>query len=231
MFIFRLFLSFVKHFWLPDCLVVSHSGVIAVLILTYLTCIPKIFLWIGEIFPIFISFITPKQKRCRQIPIKTAQIDSSMNAYRKETPDKQKSAFFIPERPSEARLKGIRKGHQEIICNQVKEVQTLHTPSCYQQLCHWINAIKLLTRSSLMGHFFMGTHPLFPPLPGKAIKLFFSTSPQTVRLNSNSLSQTHSAPMWTGQAPAISILRTNKSTYSQGYGLSSGYVLLLRAGP
>ena len=109
MFIFRLFLSFVKHFWLPDCLVVSHSGVIAVLILTYLMCIPKIFLWIGEIFPIFISFITPKQKRCRQIPIKTAQIDSSMNAYRKETPDKQKSAFFIPEKTIWGRIKRNQK--------------------------------------------------------------------------------------------------------------------------
>ena len=58
------------------------------LILTYLTCTPKIFLWIGETFPIFISFITPKHKRCTQIPKKTAHIDFIMDAYRNETLDK-----------------------------------------------------------------------------------------------------------------------------------------------
>ena len=43
MFITRAFLSFVKHFWLPDCLIMSHTEAIALLILTYLICIPKIF--------------------------------------------------------------------------------------------------------------------------------------------------------------------------------------------
>ena len=41
--------------------------------------------------------------------------------------------------------------------------------------------IKLLTTLSKLGHMgFEGISPLWPPLPGKAIKLFFSTSPKTL---------------------------------------------------
>ena len=113
----------------------------------------------------------------------------------------QHSSF--QRRPAEPRLKGIRKGYQEIICNQVKGVQTLHTPSSYQQLCHWINAIKLLTRSSLVGHFFMGTHHLFPPLPGKEVKLFFSTSPQTTSKVKFKLTVSHSIQHPCGEAKLL----------------------------
>ena len=37
-------------------------------------------------------------------------------------------------------------------------------------------------------HSFEGISPLWPPLPGKAIKLFFSTSPKTLSLRNNSVS-------------------------------------------
>ena len=37
-------------------------------------------------------------------------------------------------------------------------------------------------------HSFEGTNPLWPPLPGKAIKLFFSTSPKSLSLRFNSVS-------------------------------------------
>ena len=53
-----------------------------------------------------------------------------------------------------------------------------------------ILTIKLLTtpppRPSL-GHSFEGVSPLWPPLPGKAIKLLFSTSPKTLSLKFNSV--------------------------------------------
>ena len=51
----------------------------------------------------------------------------------------------------------------------------------------WTITIKLLTNPSRSGHSFEGISPLWPPLPGKALKLFSSTSPKTLSLGFNSL--------------------------------------------
>ena len=42
--------------------------------------------------------------------------------------------------------------------------------------------IELLTSHSRLGHVVEDISLLWPPLPGKAIKLFLSTSPQTLSL-------------------------------------------------
>ena len=71
--IIRVFLTFVQRFWLPDCLIISNCSSD----LNKSNIHPKdLPFWIGEIFPMFISFITPKHKRRRQSPMKTAQTDS-----------------------------------------------------------------------------------------------------------------------------------------------------------
>ena len=57
----------------------------------------------------------------------------------------------------------------------------------YQQSHPWTMAIKLLTKSFWVGHtVFEGRSLLCPPLPGKAIKLFFSTSSKTLSLRFDS---------------------------------------------
>ena len=78
-------------------------------------------------------------------------------------------------------IKGTRETHQEIPWGQIKGVQALHTPQSYQQPRPSTTAIKLLTKFSQVGHTVLrGVSPLCPPLPGKAIKLFFSSSPKTL---------------------------------------------------
>ena len=52
----------------------------------------------------------------------------------------------------------------------------------------WTITVKLLTTLPRAGHSFEGISPLGPPLPGRAIKLFFSTSPKTLPLKFNSVS-------------------------------------------
>ena len=52
----------------------------------------------------------------------------------------------------------------------------------------WTIAITLLPIPSRWGHIFEGISPLWPPLPGKAMKLSFSTSPKTLSLRFNSVS-------------------------------------------
>ena len=75
-------------------------------------------------------------------------------------------------RPSEARLKGCRP------CTH---------PDPYQQTWPWAAATKLLNNPPGLGHMtFEGTSPPCRPLPGKAIRLFFSTSHQTLSLRFDS---------------------------------------------
>ena len=61
------------------------------------------------------------------------------------------------------------------------------TPNRQENVHELITPRSLNTKTShrpLQGatHSFEGTSPLCPPLPGKAIKLFFSTSPKTLSL-------------------------------------------------
>ena len=58
--------------------------------------------------------------------------------------------------------------------------------SCSRPL--WTTTIKLLTTHLQGGtHSFEGISPLWPPLPAKAIKLLFSTSPKTLSRRFNSV--------------------------------------------
>ena len=67
---------------------------------------------------------------------------------------------------------------------RLKDCRPYRHPDPYQQLHPGTVAIKLLAKpSSLSGH-----SPWCPPLPGKAIKLFFSTSPKTLSLRFDSVS-------------------------------------------
>ena len=49
-----------------------------------------------------------------------------------------------------------------------------------------LDPVSLLTTPCRLKHNFEGINPLWPPLPVKAIKLFFSTSPQTLSSRVNS---------------------------------------------
>ena len=66
--------------------------------------------------------------------------------------------------------------------SQSENVHELITPSLnhYYKTSHY--------RLQVGTHSFEGISPLWPPLPGKAIKLFFSTSPKTLSLRFNSVS-------------------------------------------
>ena len=94
-------------------------------------------------------------------------------------------AFFIPE-------KLIRRPPG----GQIKGVQALHTP--------WsLSATLPLNHLSKTPHHVLlswytsseGTSPLCVPLPGKAIKLFFSTSPKTLSPRFNS-ALVHKGPVF-----------------------------------
>ena len=77
--------------------------------------------------------------------------------------------------------------HQETIWAQIKRVQTLHTPWSLLATPPWTFAIKLLTKSPLAWNtVFEGMSLLCHPLPGKAIELFFPTSPKTLSPRFNS---------------------------------------------
>lgn len=75
-----------------------------------------------------------------------------------------------------------REGHSSPItwCHMIarlKECGSCMHPDPYQQPCPW--TIRLLTGPLKEGtHSFAGISPLWPPLPGKAIKRSFSTSPK-----------------------------------------------------
>jgi len=62
---------------------------------------------------------------------KGKHITISLHFYRTKTPTKRKiSAFFIPEKTTEARLKELEQ-HQETMRDQDKGVQALHTPQSW----------------------------------------------------------------------------------------------------
>ena len=75
-----------------------------------------------------------------------------------------------------------REAHQETTWGQIKGMQGLHTPrslSATPPLSHCYKTPHQILPS--VGHTVLkGMSPLCPPLPGKAVKLFFSTSPKTV---------------------------------------------------
>ena len=67
---------------------------------------------------------------------------------------------------------------------RLKEFRLLAQPNPFQHPHPWTIAIKILTKSSWVPKytffFFWGRSLQCPPLPGKAIKLFFSASPKTL---------------------------------------------------
>ena len=117
-----------------------------------------------------------------------------------------------------------REAHQETTWGQIKGVQALHTTwslsaapplnHCYKTphqipLC-WDTVLR-------------STSPLCPPLPGKTIKLFFSTSPRTLSLRFDS------APVHRGRVFDISVKKSwfteawgGKSYHSECSGLHQG---------
>ena len=69
------------------------------------------------------------------------------------------------------------EAHQETTWVQIKEQQARTHPDPCQQLRVWTIAVKLLTKSSLVWtHSLEDVRPLWPLLPGKAIRLFFCIS-------------------------------------------------------
>ena len=90
-------------------------------------------------------------------------------------------------------IKGNTEAHQEITWGQIKGMQALHTPwsiSATLPLNHCYKTPHQIPRAPLHPPWgqtvLKGMSPLCPPLPGKEIKLSFSTSPQTLSLKSNS---------------------------------------------
>lgn len=72
--------SFPLCFYLRDCIIVSHSGAIALLIFVYLIYAPKDLSLGISAYLIFISLITPKHKDMCKFPRKMAQTNSSIDA-------------------------------------------------------------------------------------------------------------------------------------------------------
>ena len=70
--------------------------------------------------------------------------------------------------------------------SRLKECRPCTYPDPYQQPHPWTTAIELTKSPQVGTHSFEDMSLLCPPLPGKAIKLFFSTSPQTLSLRFNS---------------------------------------------
>ena len=79
-----------------------------------------------------------------------------------------------PEAKSKKPEKLIRRG-------QIKGVQALHTPWYLLATLPWNHCYKTPQENLPVGtHSFRGMSLLCPPLPGKAINLFFSISPKTL---------------------------------------------------
>ena len=84
------------------------------------------------------------------------------------------STLFIPERRSQF-------AHHHLMPDDlwIEGMQALHTHWSLSAPRPW--TIRLLIGPPLVGtHSFEGISPLWPSLPGKAIRLFFSTSPRTL---------------------------------------------------
>ena len=128
--------------------------------------------------------------------------------------------FFIPERrlsevwqawktelirrPSEARLKEPQKLTRRPHQTRLKECRFCTHPDPYQQPHPWPIAVKLLTNHSQLEHTgFEGISPLCPSLPGKAIKLSFSTAPKTLypRCDLAQLYRQGLSWWWSGKKP------------------------------
>ena len=115
------------------------------------------------------------------VPESRSQFDNLEKLIRRPRDTRLKEPQKLIRRPPEARLKECRP------CTH---------PDPSQQPCPWTTAIKLLTKSSQVGtHSFWGTSPLCPPLPDKAISLFFSISPRTLALRFNT-APVHRSPVF-----------------------------------
>ena len=120
--------------------------------------------------------IEPGLLHCRQMLLPSEPPGKS---YRTKPPTNARcQQFFILEKTIWSQIKGTREAHQEITWEQIKGVQALHTPWSLSASHSWTIAIKLLTKSSRVLTVFKGRSLPCLPLPGKAIKLFFSNSPQ-----------------------------------------------------
>ena len=91
----------------------------------------------------------------------------------------------VPERRSQFdKHKKLIRRPPEV---RLKEGRPCTHPDPYQQPCPWTIAMKLLTKSpKLDTEFWEARACCVPPLPGKAIKLFFSTSSKTLSPRFNS---------------------------------------------
>ena len=66
---------------------------------------------------------------------------------------------------------------------------TRPSEECHELIMPFLTIIiQLLTTPSRSGHSFESISPLWPPLPGQAIKLFFSTLPKTLSRKFNLMS-------------------------------------------
>ena len=102
-------------------------------------------------------------------------------------------AFFIP---GYSQFDNLEKLIRRPPRARLKECRPCTHPDPYQQPRPWTIAIKFLTKSRPLSRppppaqvgtqSFWGMSPLCPPLPGKAVKLIFSTSPKTSSLRFNS---------------------------------------------
>ena len=92
--------------------------------------------------------------------------------------------FFIPEKNPWGQITETRAAHQEATCSQFKVCRPCTHPDPCQQILLWTIARKLLTNipPGWNTWFLRGMSLLCSPLPGKAIKLFLSTSPKTLSL-------------------------------------------------
>ena len=107
-------------------------------------------------------------------------------------------------RPPEAGLKEPQKLIRRSPEARLKACRPCTHPDSYLQPHPWTTAIKLLTKFPWVGtQFLKGTSLLYPPLPGKSIKLFFSTSPKTLSPRFSSVQVKFSA----------SITHTHKKTH------------------
>ena len=73
------------------------------------------------------------------------------------------------------------EAHQETTWGQIKGVQALHAPWSFSATLPLNCCYKTLCQTPLGGdRGFLGRNHLWPPLPGRAIRPFFSTSPKTL---------------------------------------------------